>query len=130
MTQKMNDRRIDAAIETYPIASLPSGFVQRTMKRINIEFRFRWQFIDIVLPVFFFLFSLLCILVAAWLLQMIDPLWLPQVELQIRMSLLIMPTWAKWLGLGGIFLGTTALGAIFTSALVIFSRPRISHYSR
>jgi hypothetical protein len=127
MKKKMDDPRIDTAIKTYPVVNLPPGFVQRTMQRINIEVRFQWQFIDIVLPVFFFLFALSIFVILAWLLQMINPLWLPQAELQIQMTLLIMPTWAKWLGVGSAFLGAIVVGVVLISAFVIISRPQNSH---
>jgi len=67
------DNSLDAAIESYPLAPLPSGFVNRLMAQVEQEPRavdlprFRLQFLDVALPAFLALFALMVVTGGIWL---------------------------------------------------------------
>lgn len=79
-----SDPLIDAALDSYPLAPLPPHFVRRTMAgvRAGIRPRFRLEFLDLALPVFFILFAVTLTGLGFWLLNALNPLWL--LEIQIR----------------------------------------------
>jgi hypothetical protein len=79
-----NDPLIDAALDSYPLAPLPPRFIGRTMAGIQAgsRLRFRLDFLDLALPVFFGIFGVTIIGLALWLVNALNPLWL--LELQIR----------------------------------------------
>jgi len=76
------DHLIDSALNSYPLASLPSRFVQRTMARIQPRPRFHLEFLDLALPAFIIIFGITVIGLAFWLINTLNPLWL--LELQVR----------------------------------------------
>ena len=73
---------IDAAFDSYPLAPLPSRFVQRTIARIQPRPRFHLEFLDLALPAFIILFGITVISLGFWLVNTLNPLWL--LELQVR----------------------------------------------
>ncbi len=82
----MDDPRIDEAINSFPLAELPKGFISRTMERIanqRASISFRLNFIDIALPAFFSTFLLVLIGGGLWGYNQIDPRWFQYVQLEI-----------------------------------------------
>lgn len=78
MEQKTNRSIIDEAIESYPLESLPEGFIASTMTKISQEIprpsRMPFKFVDFVIPAFlgFFLLS------TGWIVNLIkqsNPFW-------------------------------------------------------
>jgi hypothetical protein len=93
MRIKNNDPRIDTAIESYPLVELPDGFATRIITTIREEhprIRFRLQFIDLVLPMFMSLFSLILLGICSWGMIQLDPLQLEYFKLEISHFLRIM----------------------------------------
>ena len=78
------DQMIDTAIESFPLAALPKGFVARTLRQAA-QPRFRLSFVDIAIPLFFSAFGMLAFFLMFWLWTYIDPLWFA--ELQLRLTL-------------------------------------------
>jgi hypothetical protein len=76
------DAQIDAALNTYPLASLPPGFIKRTMGRILPKPRFRLEFLDLALPAFLIFFAITIISLGFWLITSLNPIWL--LELQVK----------------------------------------------
>lgn len=75
---ELDDHLLTQALESYPLAPLPPGFVHRVMARIEpapLLPRFRLQFVDLAVPAFASLLLVLLILLAAqtdWLLLLWD----------------------------------------------------------
>ncbi len=88
------DPRIDAALDTYPPAPVPSGIVQRAMRQIRTQSQaqskpqFRLEFLDIVIPAFTAFFALVVGALILWMLNHLDPLW----TLKVR-------TWLQYVSL-------------------------------
>ena len=65
------ERRIDEAIESYPLAPLPPGFTQQVMAQVQhtpqLDVTFRLQFIDLALPAFITAFVTAVSLTILWL---------------------------------------------------------------
>jgi len=76
------DLQIDLALNTYPLASLPPGFMKRTMGRILPKPHFRLEFLDLALPAFLIFFAGTMISLAFWLISSLNPIWL--LELQVK----------------------------------------------
>ena len=86
MKIKNNDPRIDSAIKSHPIVDLPHGFTDRTITAIREEYpqiRFRLQFIDLALPMFLSLFSMIFLAVCVWGMNRLDHLWLEHLRLEV-----------------------------------------------
>ena len=90
------DPRIDAALESYPLAPLPPGFVRRTIDTLMnqsmsqiapAQVRFQLEFTDIAIPSFLALFLLAIAGITLFTLNFLDPLWLPR--LQVRLDWLL-----------------------------------------
>jgi hypothetical protein len=76
------DAQIDAALNSYPLASLPPGFIKRTMGYILPKPRFRLEFLDLALPAFLIFFAGTIISLGFWLITSLNPLWM--LELQVK----------------------------------------------
>jgi hypothetical protein len=88
-----NDSRIDFAIDSYPLVELPDGFtagVINTIRKEHPRIRFRLQFMDIALPMFLSLFSLLLLGICLWGMNQLDPLWIEYLKLEIAHALKVM----------------------------------------
>jgi hypothetical protein len=92
-----SERLIDAAINSYPLASLPPGFTQRLMKRINpSKPALRLSMLDWLLPGFFSLFGLGSV-AAVWLtVPLLDPLWVPRIKLTYQIVMLRLALISTW----------------------------------
>jgi hypothetical protein len=80
---------LDAALDTYPMAPLPEGFVAGTMSRIDATARRQLEMLDVAV-----LGSVLGLaataLVTWWSLDRVDPLWLERLRLEyLKFGLLI-----------------------------------------
>jgi len=76
------DMQIDLALNTYPLAPLPPGFIKHTMGRILPKPRFHLEFLDLALPAFIIFFVVIIIGLGFWLVSSLNPIWL--LELQVR----------------------------------------------
>jgi hypothetical protein len=86
------DRKIEAALGSYPLVPLPGGFSSRLFARLGPKkvwkpARFRLEFVDLAIPAFLVVFNLLLIFVFAWMLYAVDPLWLLRGRLQLQLLL-------------------------------------------
>jgi hypothetical protein len=68
---------IDAALDAYPLAPLPAGFVRATMARLVPPVRFRLHFLDIALPLGFALLMVTLFGLFVWLRGMLASAGLP-----------------------------------------------------
>ena len=95
------DRRIDFAIQAYPLTPLPDGFTRRLMRRIPLrQPSFRLTLLDILLPGFFGLFGMGTVAAIALTVPMLDPLWLPRLKLAYQVLLVrlaLLPDWLPYL---------------------------------
>ena len=88
-----NDPRIDIAIKSYSLTELPDGFTARVMNTIREEHpqvRFHLQFIDLAIPVFVSLFSLVLLGVCVWGTSQLDSLRLECLKLETDHFLRVM----------------------------------------
>ncbi len=126
------DPRIDAALDTYPPAPVPSGIVQRAMRQIRTQSqaqskpqfrakpRFRLEFLDIVIPAFTAFFALVVGALILWMLNHLDPLWTLKVRAWLQYvslyATIIQPLPVIAAGIGG---ATLLLGGLLALALWI-----------
>jgi hypothetical protein len=120
----MNDPRMDAALDSYPLTPLPPDFIKRTMGRVKAAPRFRLHFVDLALPVFFSLFTLLVAVFVLWGFSTIDPLWVEQVKLTLKFIQLNTSPIFLWVGAGFSILGVMVTGLLAFSLLLLSYRPR------
>ena len=117
------ENQIDQFLSSLPLEPLPAGFVQRTMKRVVLEKRFRLRFLDLALPVFSLVFLSVFVLAGIITLTRLNPLWLAQVRLELQLRLLLMPVYSKWLLMSLVpltslvFLSTLSIAGIFLSGI-------------
>lgn len=64
---------LDAALDAYPLAPLPAGFVRATMARLAPPIRFRLHFLDVALPFGFALLMVTVFGLFIWLSSTIAP---------------------------------------------------------
>jgi hypothetical protein len=94
---------IEAALETYPVAPTPEGFSKRVMlqvrqleaerrRSLGAAPRFRLEFLDLALPVFFAFFGMLVIALPLGALALVDPLWLLRAQLGVQIVMDYLPT--------------------------------------
>jgi hypothetical protein len=69
------DALLDTALDNYPMAPLPAGFVQATMARLIPPVRFHLHFLDLAVPLVFSLLLLALFAVFFWLRGTLT--WLP-----------------------------------------------------
>jgi hypothetical protein len=74
---KNADALVEAALDNYPLAPLPPGFVRATMARLTPPIRFRFYFLDLALPFGFTLLLLPLFGLYLWLRGVITLAWLP-----------------------------------------------------
>lgn len=114
------DSIVDAALNTYPLAPVPSGLVRRTLARLQPRpvVRFRLEFLDFVVPLFFVSFALLTLWAVFWTLNYVSPYWmlewiprLAYFRQWLAFELMRLPTWLPVLGMmaGGICLACLTL---------------------
>jgi hypothetical protein len=85
------DRKINAAIESYPLAPLPAGFTRRVMQRIRPAHpAFRLSALDWLLPGFLGVFGMGSVAAVLLTIPLLDPLWLPRLKLVYQAVLLRM----------------------------------------
>jgi hypothetical protein len=118
------DPRIDAALDTYPMASLPPGFTSRVMSHIQAPRpAFRLTYLDFALPVFVALFASSILGAALWGILLFDPLLWARLQKIIQVCINQAPALPGELPLifpaVGMFLLAAAL--IATAAFSIFS---------
>lgn len=115
------DRILDAALDTYPLAPVPTGLVRRTLARIQPMPRFRLEFLDFAVPFFLLIFGLLTIWAAFWTLNYISPYWmlewtprLAYLRQWVEFELMRLPAWLPVFGmmLGGIFIACLTMTMI------------------
>jgi hypothetical protein len=68
---------IEAALNAYPLAPLPAGFVRATMARLVPPVRFRLSFLDVALPLVFALLIVTLFGLFVWLRGMLASTGLP-----------------------------------------------------
>jgi hypothetical protein len=123
-----NDRRIDAALESYPVYPAPPGFSHRVMEQIRLErnlrraFQFRLDFIDLALPIFFAFFASLGLGILLWLISLVDAHWLVLLQLELRNIFWVLPAFPGWLALVFAGLGLVALVTGLLAAF-LFMKP-------
>jgi hypothetical protein len=119
------DSCLDAAIETYPLAPLPSGFVNRVMAQVKqqpqaiVRPRFRLQFLDVALPAFMALFALLVMVVGMWLTGQLGAAGLPAVQLNLTSAGQVPP----WFGISAVVVLGEVMVAIMVGAMLWLDRP-------
>ena len=103
----MDDPRIDSAVDSYPLVSLPPGFVKKTMRRLPP--RPSISFLDAALPLFLVTFLGAGLLSICLTLKLLDPLQLASLHLFWRAWQLSLPpqgllslSITTALGLGGL----------------------------
>jgi hypothetical protein len=110
------DSILDAAIESYPPAPLPSGFVNRVMAQVRqqpqaiVPPRFRLQFLDVALPAFLALFTFLVVVVGMWLTGQLDAAGLPGTQLNLTLAGQI----PAWFGISAV----AVLGEVMVAIMV------------
>ena len=91
------DRRIDLAIQNYPVTPLPYGFNRRLMKRIHrSQPVFRLTPLDLLLPGFLGLFGMGTVAAIMLTVPMLDPLWLPRLRLDYQVFLVRLALLHDW----------------------------------
>jgi len=119
------DSFLDAAIETYPLAPLPTDFVSRVMTQVGqqpqviILPRFKLQFLDVALPAFMALFALLLVVVGMWLTGRLDAVGLPAVQLNLALAGQVPP----WFGISAIVVLGEVMVAIMVGVMLWLDRP-------
>ena len=125
MTNERYDRMIDTALQSYPLAPLPKGFVARTMQQ-TARPRFRLNFVDIVVPLFFSVFGIFALLLSLWFWSYIDPLWLAELQLRLTMARLYISVEPISFVIGlGVVMGVVVFMGIALVYLFVY-RSRIS----
>lgn len=83
-----SDLRIDAALESYPLAPVPPGLVRRTLARLEPrpKIRYRLEFLDLAVPVFFVLFLFLTVWAIFWTLNVVSPYWMLEWAMQLEIG--------------------------------------------
>lgn len=126
------DHVLDAAIDSYPLAPVPSGLVRRTLARIQPRPvpRFRLEFLDIAVPLFIVLFGILTIWAAFWTLNYISPYWmlewiprLAYFRQWMAFELMRLPNWLPVLGM---FLGTVIFTGVTLTMILLLERSLLS----
>jgi hypothetical protein len=119
------DSFLDAAIETYPLAPLPTDFVSRVMTQVGqqpqviILPRFKLQFLDVALPAFMALFALLLVVVGMWLTGRLDAAGLPAVQLNLALAGQVPP----WFGISAVVVLGEVMVAIMVGVMLWLDRP-------
>ncbi len=118
------DPRLDRALDTVPLAPLPSGFVRRTVQRLPAPRpRFRLDFLDVALSAFLLVFAASLALAGFWLANLVDPLWLLEVRTELAWLLMYTSTrFAGWLPLVGLA-SAGLLGMAVLAATMVLLRP-------
>jgi hypothetical protein len=123
------DRLIDAALDSYPLAPLPPRFVRRTMAAIRAGSpafprpKFRLEFLDVALPVFFGFFGVTILGLGLWFVNAINPLWLLQLEIRTQwylQNLNLLPV--GWFA-GAAIAGVCAVALAVVGLAVALERP-------
>jgi hypothetical protein len=117
------DPRIDAALDSYPVVPLPSGFVRRTMAQVTpTKVRFRLDFLDLVIPAFFTIFALLALAMLLWTLNHLNPFWTLELGARLQWVSLYTSGFPYWiLVLTGSAGGALSLAGI-TAFIIWFNR--------
>ncbi len=77
------DRLLEAALEQYDLEPLPSGFVGRTMSRVEAQSRHRFRIVDIAIAIS--LAGVAAVVVGLWWsLPYLDPMAWKSLELGLR----------------------------------------------
>jgi hypothetical protein len=108
-TDRLNqDRLIDAAIQSYPLESLPSGFAKKTMHRLAPRSRFHLEFLDLAIPTFLAFCTAMLGVSVIWITRQADFTWLsgalPLVEAYAQTDEIWLLVAAAMVILGGLFL--------------------------
>ena len=125
----IDDSRIDAAMDSYELATLPNGFTRKTMKRITTaeveQPAFRLHFIDVALPLFALAFVTAMMLVGSYVLSSLKPMWYETILQQAASWVLelsqILPIFL--VGIGVIGVTVTLMGLLLVT--LISSRPTV-----
>ena len=103
----MDDPRITEAADSYPLVSLPPGFIKKTMRRLPP--RPAISFLDVALPLFLVTFLGAGLLSICLTLKLLDPLQVASLRLSWRAWQLSLPPQGLFslcltaaLGLGGL----------------------------
>jgi hypothetical protein len=126
MSKIVDDPRIDAGIESYPLADLPDGFMARTIERLESSrqaSRVNLRFTEIAIPVFFVLFALIFAGVVVWGVRVIDPVWVEYFKLKITYyQLRILPAWTAFQNF--YLIGAGVMFLVLMEVIWVVSRPR------
>jgi hypothetical protein len=106
MDDNKYEQYIDAALDSYPEAPLPPDFVQDTMRQVALSTRFRVEFVDVAVPAFIAIFGTTILGLLIWGATQIDPLWVQQCILILKMNQATLSP-----GLIGVSLSFAVLGA-------------------
>jgi hypothetical protein len=116
------DRRIDFAIQNYPLVPLPQGFNRRLMKRVRLgQPVFRLTYLDLLLPGFLGLFGMGTVAAILLTVPMLDPLWLPRLKLAYQVflgRLALLPDWQPYVLPLMVILGMGLLVGVVLAALL------------
>lgn len=119
------DSILDAAIESYPLAPLPSGFVGRIMAQVGQQSqdivlpRFQLQFLDVALPAFLALFAFLVVTVGVWLTRGLNSAGLAGFQLNLTLIGQI----PAWFGLSAIAVIGEVMAVIMVGVMLWLDRP-------
>ena len=81
----LDDVRLDAALDHLPLASLPPGFVERTLSRVAERSLPRPSFLDFALPLFGATALLTLLIVWIGFASGMDPLWSSRLLLESQL---------------------------------------------
>lgn len=95
------ERMIDTALDEYPLAPLPPGFVEQVMSRISAPqpvtpAPFKLQFLDVALPAFVAVFTAIVWGVGSWLAGQWYLPWLPDSPVTMEPVQQAMSQLAPW----------------------------------
>lgn len=79
---------LDAALDSFPLAPVPSGLVRRALARITPRpvVRFRLEFLDFAVPLFLVTFVILTVWAAFWTLNYVSPYWMLEWATQLKIN--------------------------------------------
>jgi hypothetical protein len=115
------DILIDTALDSYPLAPLPPGFIRRTMKQVAPqESLLQLSFLDLSIAVFFVVFTAAVFYIMFWLLNVLNPIWMLEVQAWLQWAALytstVPPAWIPLAAAGLIgLLGATVFLIAFTA---------------
>ena len=124
------ERQIDEAIESYPLAPLPLDFTQRVMTQVQhtpqLDVTFRLQFIDLALPAFITTFVTAVSLTILWLTGYWEIEGSPTPNITISISELVGGLFESWVGWGLLLLLIEIVAGLIVATQVISDSPQVA----